>query len=106
VVMFGGPAEITACTHDSCSAMIGVVSTQPAYLMNSGLVGDHVTSVALMGRVPCQIQGPVKRGALMVSAGNGRARAETTPAPGTIIGKAVESFSGEIGTIEILVGRV
>jgi hypothetical protein len=106
VVMFGGDAEVTRCDTDSCSAVVGVVSSNPAYLMNSGLTGEHVAAVALMGRVPCAVQGPVTRGALMVSAGNGRARAETNPAPGTIIGKAVESFNGSVGTIEILVGRV
>jgi hypothetical protein len=42
----------------------------------------------------------------MVSAGNGRARAEINPAPGTIIGKAVQAFDGDVGTIEIVVGRV
>lgn len=106
VVMFGGSAEVTLCDTDACSAVVGVVSSDPAYLMNAGLVSEHVVAVALLGRVPCAVQGPVTRGALMVSAGNGRARAETNPAPGTIIGKAVESFSGDIGTIEILVGRV
>jgi hypothetical protein len=106
VVMFGGTAEVTKCDHDACPAVVGVVSTQPAYLMNSTLTSEHVATVALMGRVPCVVQGPVTRGALMVSAGNGRARAETNPAPGTILGKAVESFTGDVGTIEILVGRV
>jgi hypothetical protein len=106
VVMFGGTAEVTVCDTDMSPAVVGIVSTNPAYIMNAGLVGDHVTAVALLGRVPCQVQGPVSRGALMVSAGNGRARTTTNPAPGTIIGKAVESFDGDIGTIEILVGRV
>jgi hypothetical protein len=43
---------------------------------------------------------------MMVSAGNGRARAEAAPLMGTVIGKAVESFAGGIGTIEIVVGRL
>jgi hypothetical protein len=106
VVMFGGSAEVTQCNHDMCSAVVGVISSNPAYLMNAGLESVHVAAVALMGRVPCRVQGPVTRGALMVSAGNGRARAESNPLPGTIIGKAVESFNGNQGTIEILVGRV
>jgi len=48
----------------------------------------------------------VIKGALMVAAGNGRARAESAPAVGTVIGKALEDFTGDIGTIEIVVGRV
>jgi hypothetical protein len=43
---------------------------------------------------------------MMVSAGNGCARAEKYPAMGTVIGKAVEAFTGAEGTIEIVVGRL
>ena len=106
VVSFGGPEEITFCDVDQDPAVAGVVSTRPAYQMNTGLTGEHVTTVALMGRVPCLVQGPVTKGALMVSAGHGRARAQTNPPVGTIIGKALESFDGDVGTIEIVVGRV
>ena len=106
VVSFGGPAEITFCDVDQDPAVAGVVSTKPAYSMNTGLTGEHVVSVALMGRVPCEVQGPVTKGALMVAAGNGRARAQLNPPVGTIIGKALESFDGDVGTIEIVVGRV
>lgn len=104
VVMFGGVAEVTQCNHDMSSAVAGIVSTQPGYLMNAELQHDHVSVIALLGRVPCQVQGIVKAGDLLVSAGNGRARSETAPAPGTIIGKAVESFAGDIGVIEVAVG--
>jgi hypothetical protein len=106
VVEFGGSAEITQCNTDMASAVVGVISTRPAYLMNSGLTGDHVAAVALIGRVPCRVQGTVTRGALMVSAGNGCAREEKSPAPGTVIGKAVESSDGTADMIEILVGKV
>jgi len=106
VVSFGGAQEITMTLNDNDTAVAGVVSTRPAYSMNSGLTGEYVTAVALMGRVPCQVEGTVIKGALMVAAGNGRARAESAPAVGTVIGKALEDFTGDIGTIEIVVGRV
>ena len=106
VVSFGGPNEITFCNHDADTAVAGVVSTQPAYTMNSELKGEHVVMVALIGRVPCAVQGPITKGALLIASGNGRARAHTNPAAGTIIGKALESFDGDVGTIEIVVGRV
>jgi hypothetical protein len=106
VISFGGIQEVTISSTDADPMIAGIVSTNPAYLMNSGLAGDHVVKVALVGRVPCQVQGPVVRGQMLVSAGNGRARAETTPAMGTVIGKAVESFDGDTGTIEIVVGRL
>lgn len=106
VVMFGGTAEVTVCNTDACPAVAGVISTNPAYKMNSGLQSNHVATVALVGRVPVQVQGPVRAGAMMVSAGNGRARAEANPAMGTVIGKAVNSFDGEVGVVEIVVGRL
>jgi hypothetical protein len=106
VVMFGGTEEITKCDQDACPTVAGVISTNPAYLMNSGLESEHIATVALVGRVPVQVQGPVKAGAMMVSAGNGRARSEASPAMGTVIGKAVQSHEGGFGTIEIVVGRL
>jgi hypothetical protein len=106
VLSFGGSAEVTLSTQDHDPLVAGIVSTDPAYCMNSGLTGSHVVTLALTGRVPCQVQGPVTPGAMMVSAGNGWARAETNPAMGTVIGKAVQAFNGEVGTIEIVVGRL
>jgi hypothetical protein len=106
VLSFGGSAEVTVSTQDHDPTIAGVVSTNPAYQMNSGLEGDYVVAVALTGRVPCQVQGSVTAGAMMVSAGNGRARAEKNPAMGTVIGKALQSFDGDFGTIEVVVGRL
>ena len=106
VLSFGGPQEVTFCDQDQDTTVAGVVSTDPAYIMNSGLVGEHVAVLTLMGRVPCQVQGPITKGSLMVAAGNGRAKAQVFPAAGTIIGKAIEAFDGDIGIIEIVVGRV
>jgi len=106
VVMFGGSAEVTQCQQDACAKVAGVISTNPAYLMNSAQPGPHVATVALVGRVPVQVQGPVEAGDMMVSAGNGRARSETNPAMGTVIGKAVQAHAGGHGTIEIVVGRL
>jgi fibronectin-binding autotransporter adhesin len=104
VVSFGGDAEVTAST-DADTRVAGVVSTNPAYTMNNELVADHVVTVAFTGRVPCRVTGTVRKGDLMVSAGNGSARAEANPAPGTIIGKALANHDGAEGTIEVVVGR-
>ena len=43
---------------------------------------------------------------MLVTAGNGRARAEPNPAIGTVIGKALQDFDGSVGVIEIVVGRL
>mgnify|MGYP003342201962 CR=1 FL=1 len=74
VVSFGGEKEVTLSAIAGDSAVAGVVSTNPAYIMNSGLEGQNVVAVALVGRVPCKVQGPITKGALLVSAGGGHAR--------------------------------
>ena len=107
VVSFGGDREITLTTLDTDPCVAGVVSTNPAHLMNSGIFCEFPTALALQGRVPCRVVGHVTAGAMMVSAGNGCARAEKSPAMGTVIGKAVENFSENMpGIIEIVVGRL
>jgi hypothetical protein len=83
-----------------------VVSTQPAYMMNDAIQGDHVITLALLGRVPCKVRGPISKGDMLVSAGEGYARAESLPQVGTVIGKALEDFNGDHGVIEVVVGRV
>jgi hypothetical protein len=103
VLDFDGTQEVTISTHDSSKRVAGVVSTNPAHLMNSTLDGAHVTAVALAGRVPTQVTGTIAKGDLMVSAGNGRARAEANPSTGTVIGKSLENFNGGEGTIEIVI---
>jgi len=106
VVVFGGDKEITRSRLDADPRVAGVVSTEPALSMNDGLQGEHVVTVALLGRVPCAVRGPVEKGDLMVSTFDGYARAEDNPKTGAVIGKAVESFSGDKGIIEVVVGRV
>jgi hypothetical protein len=105
VVMFGGIAEVTQADADT-RAVAGVVSTNPAHLMNGGLTGTNVVPVALQGRVPCNVIGPVKKGDLMVSAGFGYAKSSENPQIGQVIGKALCDFpSATKAVIEIVVGR-
>jgi hypothetical protein len=105
VVDFGGANEVTVCDSDMSSRVAGVVSTNPAYLMNGKLESEHVVAVALTGRVPTKVRGPIRKGDLMVSAGEGHARAENLPQIGTVIGKALEDFNGDAGVIEVVVGK-
>ena len=106
VISFGGDKEVTKSASAGESTVAGVISANPSYLMNNGLTADHRAIVALTGRVPTSVTGTVSKGAMMVSAGNGRARACAATAMGTVIGKALENFSGESGIIEIVVGRM
>jgi len=74
--------------------------------MNGGLRGSNVVALALVGRVPCNVIGPVHKGDMMVSAGYGYAKSSPTPVLGSVIGKALQNFEGDKGTIEVVVGRV
>ena len=106
VLEFGGAEEVTTATEDS-RRVAGIVSTDPAHLMNGGLTGSNVVPLALMGRVPCLAIGPVVKGDMMVSAGFGYAKAHANPATGTVIGKALETLEdGVKATIEVVVGKV
>jgi hypothetical protein len=105
VLVFGGDKEVTLSTEASSTRVAGVVSTNPSYIMNAALEAEHVAMVALQGRVPCQVVGPVRKGDLMVAASNGAAQADNAARAGTIIGKALENFDGAEGTIEVVIGR-
>ena len=105
VLQFGGEAEVTLAEADTIRTA-GVVSTNPAYLMNSLLNGEKTVALALAGRVPCKVTGLIAKGDMLVSAGNGHARAEANPKLGSVIGKSLENFDGLEGVIEVVVGRL
>lgn len=67
VVTVGGEAEVTA--SQSGDLALGVVSGSPAYMMNSTLEGG--TYIALKGRVPVKVIGPVNKGDRLIASGNG-----------------------------------
>ena len=106
VLVFGGDREVTQAIGINDVRVAGVVSTNPAHIMNSGLKAPHVAAVALTGRVPTQVVGPVVKGDMMVTAGGGRAQACAEPRIGSVIGKALQDHPGGQGTIEIVVGRM
>ena len=92
VVMFGGDAEVTI-SEDRTKKVAGVVSSLPAYLMNSHMESVTV-DIALQGRVQCKVEGNISKGDMIV-AGNtpGVGIAENNPKMGQVIGKALESYS-------------
>ena len=104
VVCFGGDKEITQCNIPSFHGVAGVVSTDPAYLMNAESDG---VAVALTGRVPCKVSGPVSPGDLMVSSSlSGHAMSDNNAQAGRIIGKAIGSNEVGEGVIEVLVNMM
>jgi hypothetical protein len=109
VVEFGGEFEITITTQSHSTAVAGIVSTNPSYLMNSTQTGEHVLPVALTGRVPCRVQGPVRKGDVLVSSltPGVAQRIGMNWQPGCVLGKSMEVIdTAEIQTIEVAVGRL
>jgi len=102
VVKLGGEKEITMTDSDNDSAVFGVISTDPAHLMNADCPGIALP-VALAGRVPCKVVGPVEKGDLLISAGDGRAKADNAGQAGHIIGKAIGANEDGEGVIEVFV---
>ena len=106
IMCIGGHAETTICVEDHCSKVIGVVSEKPAYLMNHNVEGTYV-DIALTGRVPVRICGPVRKGDMIVSCEKaGCGRRESEPRAGTLIGKSlVNDDRQEERLIECVVGK-
>jgi hypothetical protein len=69
-------------------------------------VAEYYASDATYEPGTTRVIGPVTKGNMMISAGNGYAQACATPAVGTVIGKSLENFSGTTGVIEVVVGRM
>ena len=93
VVVFGGDKEVTTTSMLADHRVAGVVSTNPAYLMNKDANG---VAVALRGKVPCKVEGAVKKGDILVSnvkPGTATALApeSANPPAWCIIGKSLEN---------------
>ena len=106
VLIIGGDNEVTTTHNHADAAVAGIVSKKPAYLMNADAGTDDThPCIALKGRVPCKVIGAVNKGDLLVTS-NGPGYAEIFSAeddPNSVIGKALESFQGYMGIIEVKV---
>ena len=106
VVIFGGDKEITLSKFSQDTRVAGVISENPAYLMNDKSAGQ---SVALVGKVPVKVHGMIAKGDLLTTCGEhpGCAKKAMDPKTGTIIGKALENYnSTEVGRIFVSVGKL
>ena len=112
VLVFGGINEVTQAIAHEDIKLAGVVSTNPAHLMNSDLDHEFVVEMALLGRVPVKVVGKVEKGDILVSSVYpGHAIAATSklniPHPSAIIGKAITiKTDDDAGWVEVLVGRI
>ena len=112
VVMFGGEAEVTSATGYGSTKIAGVVSTKPAFAMNAE-AGNSETHpyIALQGRVPCKVIGPVSKGDILVASEvSGVATVwlteNTDPRMTAYIGIAIEDkVSDTAGYVEVKVGK-
>ena len=105
VVVLGGEKEITVTDQMNSTKVAGVISTDPAYLMNAEASG---LPVALRGRAPVKVVGVIQKGdVLITSTTPGFAMAAAHPhnvSASEMIGKALQSKAdnGE-GVIEALI---
>ena len=106
VVVFGGEKEVTQSTISNDTRVAGVVSENPAYLMNDESEGQ---AIALVGKVKCKVHGMVSKGDLLTTCGThpGCAQKAASPVLGSVVGKAMENKddAGE-SVILISVGRL
>jgi len=106
VVVFGGEKEVTQSTISNDTRVAGVVSENPAYLMNDESEGQ---AIALVGKVKCKVHGMVSKGDLLTTCGThpGCAQKTASPVLGSVVGKAMENKddAGE-SVILISVGRL
>ena len=86
-VAVGGDAEVKPA--NASNHCIGVVSTDPAYMMNSEAEGQYI---GLKGRLPVRVKGPVSKGQAVYAWQDG---VSTTIASTAMVGIALESNSDE-----------
>ncbi len=109
VVVFGGENEITVSNEICDHRIAGIISENPAYLMNNTASSDH-QAVALTGKVPCLVIGTVKKGDLLVNSELAGIAMALTDAkrwkPGCVIGKSLEASSDpDVRLVMVAVGR-
>lgn len=102
VVKLGGDKEITICDTSMCTDVFGVISENPAYIMNAG----GGIPVALQGRTPVKLIGGAKKGDRLVSAGQpGYAMAlkeDKYYDPRNVIGRSLQDTDGD--TVMAVIG--
>lgn len=109
VLIFGGDFETTVTNKLADIRAAGIVTENPAYVMNSNLSTDQNTiCLALQGRVPCRVIGKISKGDMLTtSATPGYAIKAANPIIGSIIGKALANKDTVgAGVVEVAVGRL
>src|SRR2546423_973123 len=112
--------RIVRSDHANDALVIGVISSEPGFLLNATPGEDRAAGtlaypVALCGRVPCKVtdeNGPIQRGDLLTTSSTPGHAMKAVPVnlggielhrPGTIIGKALEPLPAGNGVIEVFI---
>lgn len=111
VLVIGGEKEVTVTTIHGDARVAGIVSTNPAYMMNKDAGSDKTHPyIALKGRVPCKVYGPVNKGDLLVTSTiPGYAESmyinpdSVIDSPNAVLGIALASHDSGPGIIEVKV---
>jgi len=106
VLVIGGSAEVTTTTYHGAPSVAGIVSTKPAYTLNEEAGNDATHPyIALKGRVPCKIVGPVFKGELLVTSSRAgyAERIHANDNPNAVLGRALEALDDTVGIIEVMV---
>ena len=95
VVQIGGKEEITTATEEMSDKVFGVISSQPAFMMNASAGNnDSHPFVAMVGRVPVRVIGLARKGdRLVLSSTKGVARvvrANENPTTEQVIGRVLQ----------------
>lgn len=100
VLVFGGDKEVTKSSIVNDTRVSGVVA------ITTNQDGLKIC-IASVGRTPCKVIGRVKKGDLLTTSNSpGCAIKALDPKIGAILGKALEDkITGEVGVIEIAIGR-
>ena len=108
VVQLGGDHEIELCHTQGSDQVFGVISTNPAIMLNSE-AGDDQTHpyVALVGRTPCKVVGAVRKGDRLMAGHEPGTACVWTPDHSvlSILGKSLHTdLNEQVKLVEIVVG--
>jgi len=107
VLEFGGECEVTESRPGS-TRLAGVMTSDPFIVLNEKIVAKFPTTIALVGRIPCRVWGPVRAGDIIVASlmyGIGTAAHEGPIDPTQVIGRAIKACTRiDERLIEIKVG--
>jgi hypothetical protein len=110
VLAFGGDKDVTRAGGNSTS-ICGVVTDKADLILNNSLSGTNVVVAAVIGRVKCEVFGPINKGDVLIIGPSGCPQSVnitydylTDPqGPGTIIGRAMADCDGGFHTIDIFI---